>query len=391
MSDSYWMQTTPDAERPSLEHSHETDIAIIGGGLTGLHTALRILEDSPGKKVTLIEADRICGDASGRTMGKVTTSHSRIFQHLSADKGKRYVEANKEGFKRILDIIMTHAIDCDFQRIANYIFASTNSHIERVRNDFASMKQSRLDVEWIEPRNDESREVALEFIAGIRHSEQAIYHPRKFSLGLLRAILSYGGHVYEHTIATDITEHDGGVTIALDGDGYLEAKKAIVATRIGLPIDEPFADSISIWRKHIMTYSFDDAPIKNAYIRYESPVTSFRPNKAFLLVGGGEADALPFEDEKHYHAIETWVQGEYGEQKALHAKSEPSFWWGEDADSADMLPLIGRYRKDSNHTFMATGYCGWGMTKSAFAGIMLARLASGKTSSYQDLFDPWRF
>lgn len=391
MSDSYWVKTSSDAECPSLEHTHETDVAIIGGGLTGLHAALKILEDSPYKKVTLIEADRICGDASGRTMGKVTTSHSRIFQHLSGDEGTKYVDANREGFKRILHIIDTYEIDCNFQRVTNYIFTSASSHIDHVRNDFESMKRSGLDVEWIEPRNDESREIALGFIAGIRHPEQAVYHPRKFALGLLQAIQLHGGQVYERTIATDISEHETGVRITLESGAHLDAKKAIVATRIGLPVEEPFTNSISVWRKHIMAHSFDDVPVKNAYICYEQPVTSFRPDRDFLLVGGGDAHVLPFEDEKHYHAIESWVKHEYIEQNALHAKSEAFFWWGEDADSADMLPLIGRYRKGSQHIFMATGYCGWGMTKSAFAGIMLSGLVSGTTSSYEDLFDPWRF
>ncbi len=391
MDDSYWIRTTPDAECPLLTESLEADVAIIGGGLTGLHAALKILEDSLGKKVVLIEADRICSDASGRTMGKVTTSHSRIYAHLSASQGKAYAAANKEGFDRILKLIEAYDIDCDLRRVTNYIFASTDERVDLVRKDFEAMRRSGLNVEWVEPRNRESQEIPLGFLAGLRHPDQAVYHPRKFALGLLHAIQSRGGIVYEHTIAMNIAEHDEGVTVEIDGGGSLEAKKAIVATRIGLSIDEPFADSVSFWRSHIAAYPSESEPIKNAYYRYERPLISFRPNRAFLLVGGNDSEAMPFEDEKHYQTIDAWVRRAYPERRDSEMEKETFFWWGEDADSSDLLPLIGTYRRDSRHTFMATGYCGWGMAKAALAGIMLADFVAGRDSRYRKYFDPWRF
>lgn len=439
MSDPYWLQTTPDADCPSLTDSQELDVAIIGGGLTGLHAALRILEETPRKKVALIEADRVCGDASGRTMGKVTTSHTRVFRRLSPDSGRLYVKANTEGFDRILSLIETYDIECDFKRVSNYLFTSCDSGLASVRQEYEAMKRSGLDVEWIEPRNAESREVPLEFLAGIRHPEQAIYHPRKFALGLLKAIRSLGGNVYEHTIATGLTEHCDGVTINIvanlpddaslaagtgqvvddslpandgppsdashpvgtdspsnaglaTGTGLsLKVKKAVVATRLGLDSEEPFADSLLPWRRHVVAYLFEDERLKNSYIRSEPPVSSLRSNLAALLLAGRDVDALPFEDEKHFHAIEAWAQQAYTKEIAAAMGRQPTPWWGEDTESEDMLPMIGGYRRDSKHAFMATGYSGWGMTKSAFAGIMLADLVAGRVSPYQESFDPWRF
>lgn len=390
MSDSFWVQTTPDAACPSLAGSHEADVAIIGGGLTGLHCALKILESNPGIKVTLIESDRICGDASGRTMGKVTTSHSRIFAHLSADKGKLYAQANEEGFTRILKLIEKYGIECDLQRAANYIIASTNERIEYVRKDFEAMKQAGLNVKWVEPQSAEALDIRMEFLAGIRHPDQAIYHPRKFALGLLDAIRAQGGAVYEHSLVTGITEHREGVTVAINGGGSVEAKKVIVATRTGLGSEEPFSGALTFRHGHVAAYWLENNPLRNAYIRFEQPVSSVRANKAHLILGGGDAEALPFEDEKHYLAIEAWAQQAYPRQGRPRAEHETIFWWGEDGDSADLLPLIGTYRRGSKHTFMAAGYSGWGMTKSAFAGIMLADLVVGKASPYQAVFDPWR-
>ena len=71
---SYWLQSTrglDDTLAPALNRSVSADIAIIGGGLTGLWTAIRILEADPGQKVTVLEAD-ICGSgASGRNGGQI--------------------------------------------------------------------------------------------------------------------------------------------------------------------------------------------------------------------------------------------------------------------------------------------------------------------------------
>ena len=391
MGDSYWMQTTPHIGCPSLKGAHKTDIVVIGAGLTGLHAALNICEEIPDKQVTLIEADRICGDASGRTMGKVAVSHSRIFPRLSAEVGRGYLRANQEGFNRIEHLIASYDIECDYRRVPNYIFATTEAHAGHVRKDYDSMAQLGLDVEWFEPQDNESKEIPLDFLVSIRHKNQAMFHPRKFALGLFRAILDRGGVVFEHTRATEVEEHLEGVTIDIEGGGCIEAEKAVVATRVSVLDKEPYATALSFWRSHMVAYSCEKVLIKNAYTRYDPVVTTFRSNNADLILGGNDAN-VPFgNDEDHYRSIDSWMRQAYPEQGNSLAKQKLSTWWGEDADSADRLPLIGPYQPNSKHVFVATGYCGWGMTKSAYAGIMLADLVAGRDNPYLALFDPARF
>lgn len=389
MSDSYWMKTTPDADCPALTGSHETDIVVIGGGLTGLHAALKILEDDPSKHVTLIEADRICSDASGRTMGKLAVSHSRIYPRLSDEAGKTYLQANQEGFDRVMELIETYKIDCDLQRTTNYIFATTEAHVGHVRKDYEAMKRIGLDVEWIEPDSINPDEIPLDFLVCLKHPDQAEFHSRKFALGLLRAILDRGAQVYEHTRSADVIKDDEGVTVLIKNGATIRAKKAVVATRIELCTNEPYHDALSYWRSHMSAFHLDECLIKNVYTRYDPVVTSFRSNGTDLVLGGSDGGVQSSDDEGHYRAIQAWADQAYFAKSPQ--KPQVLSWSGEDTDSADRLPLIGTYRKNAKHVFVATGYCGWGMTKSAFAGVMLADLVVGRPTPYQRHYDPWRF
>ncbi|MGI6106267.1 MAG: NAD(P)/FAD-dependent oxidoreductase [Raoultibacter sp.] len=391
MSDSFWLQTTPDARCPSLTKSCEADVVVIGGGLTGLHTALALLELDSSLSVLLIEAHQICSGASGRTMGKLATNHSRIYPRLTPDAGAAYAEADNQGFNRILELVKTYEIECDLQHVSHYIFASTEAHTGHVRKDYEAFERFGIDIDWFEPQDITSQELPMDFLVSLKKTNQAIYHPRKFALGVMQVIQSLGGRVYEHTAAVELKETLEGVTVLLQNGASIKAKKAVVATRVGIGADEPYAASLSFWRSYLAAYPFEEAPVRHAYTRYDPAVTSVRPNDTHLVIGGSNPKALKAEEEKHYQALDAWVQNSYPKVKTSAALRQVPAWWGEDADSADRLPLIGLYRRGAKHSFMATGYCGWGMTKSAFAGIMLANLVRGENHPYQSYFDPWRF
>ena len=389
MGDSYWMHTTDDACCPSLTRSQKVDIAVIGGGLSGLHSALKISEDNPDVRIALLEKNRVCSDASGRTMAKLAVSHSRIFPRLSAEEAKRYLQANQEGFDRTIDLIEKYRIDCGLKRITNYIFATSEKHLEHVKKDYTAMRRVGLDVEWLDFPDIDLPEIPLNFLGCIRHRNQAEFHPRAFALGMLHVLQDRGVNVFEHTKVENISEQNKAVLLKLENNAVLEAQKVIVATRVGILPVEPYDDALSSWRSHMNAYVLNERLIRDVYTRYDPVVTSFRSHGADLILGGSDTTTPPCDHEKHYEAIHSWAKQAFAQ---ISADKQPKAlsWSGEDLDSYDRLPLIGPYRKGSQRVFMASGFSGWGMTKSAFAGLMLADLVAGKHHYCAHAYTPWR-
>ena len=77
MRDSYWILTSNNQEYKTLDKDIDTNILIVGGGITGLTTAYLLAKSN--KKVVLVEADKIGWGSSGRNTGKVTSQHGLIY------------------------------------------------------------------------------------------------------------------------------------------------------------------------------------------------------------------------------------------------------------------------------------------------------------------------
>ena len=82
---SYWMSSTDGTNRDPLAAETEADVAIVGGGIVGLTTALLLAES--GREVLVLEADRIAAGVSGYTTAKVTAGHGLLYSHLETSFG----------------------------------------------------------------------------------------------------------------------------------------------------------------------------------------------------------------------------------------------------------------------------------------------------------------
>ena len=105
---SLWIEPTKDdISFNELNQNKEIDICIIGAGLFGLTTAYYLSKN--GKKVVVIEKDKIGEKVSGNTTGKITSQHGLFYDHLITDYGKnfaqKYLEASEEAISNIKKII----------------------------------------------------------------------------------------------------------------------------------------------------------------------------------------------------------------------------------------------------------------------------------------------
>src|SRR4051812_3355708 len=116
---SLWIATTAQTKYPRFEYEEAgCDVAVIGGGITGILTAWKL--QKAGLGTVLIEKNRIVENTTGNTTAKVTAQHYLIYQDLVSKHGKEiaqaYGEANQRAIDEIEKLIDALGIDCDFAR-----------------------------------------------------------------------------------------------------------------------------------------------------------------------------------------------------------------------------------------------------------------------------------
>ncbi|MDL5501592.1 MAG: FAD-binding oxidoreductase, partial [Candidatus Methanoperedens sp.] len=117
-AESFWIATTLETEFPTLTENISVDVAILGGGIAGITSALLLKE--AGLSVAVIEAARIVKGVTGYTTAHITSAHDLIYRylidHFGKDGARLYADANQEAIDKIASLVKEKNIDCDFKR-----------------------------------------------------------------------------------------------------------------------------------------------------------------------------------------------------------------------------------------------------------------------------------
>ncbi|XAS75172.1 FAD-dependent oxidoreductase [Dermatophilaceae bacterium Sec6.4] len=192
---SYWLDTPdrPDA-RSSLSVDTQCDLAIVGGGFSGLWTALIAKERDPERDVVLIEGDRIGWAATGRNGGFCSASltHGRDNgEQRFPDEIDTLDRLGAANLEQIAAAVERYGIDCDFRMSDSLTVATENYQVEELRNAGPGF----LDQEAVR-----SRVHSPTYLAGyLEHGDVALLDPAKLAWGLARAAEDLGVRIVEHT------------------------------------------------------------------------------------------------------------------------------------------------------------------------------------------------
>jgi glycine/D-amino acid oxidase-like deaminating enzyme/nitrite reductase/ring-hydroxylating ferredoxin subunit len=383
---SYWVATTPETNYPPLEGGVAVDVAVIGGGITGI-TAATLLKRE-GRSVALIESKRIVRGATGYTTAKVTAGHGAVYSDLRDNFGSEgariYAESNQAAVERIAQLVEEGGIDCDFERKANYVYAGSNQEVAALKAEVEAQKEAGLPVELVD-------ETPLPFwvAAAIRLENQAQFHPRKYLLALAATIPGEGSHVFEETMATDVK--NGEPCVVETDRGTLRAKDVIVATHIPFEDSGLFFTKAHPHRSYAVAAPIDETKAPDGmFINSGLPtrsVRTIRDGARLLIQVGGQGHKPGEEDDTpgRYKALEDFLKEHWPQAGAIEYR-----WSTQDYMSVDRVPYIGRLRRTSKHVYAATGYSKWGMTAGTLAGVLLTDRILGRENPWADLYDAKR-
>lgn len=389
--ESYWLQSLKGLPAYSkLQHDTEADVAVIGGGISGITTAYMLAK--AGLSVVLLEAGKLLHGTTGHTTAKITAQHDLIYDELIKQEGQEkaslYFQANQDALRFIERAVNQHAIDCGFLKQDAYVFTNSEDYIRKLENEMAAYDALGIPGAYL----DHIPLTNLPAKAAVKMNDQAQFHPLRYLEALVREFTEAGGHVYEGTTAIDIEKGELPTVRTVDGH-------AITCRHVAICSHFPFYDGYGFFfaRMHAeRSYALGvksnlDYP-GGMYISAEDPKRSIRSATAedgspLLIIGGQKhKTGQGICTINHYEALQEYAAQQFNTEEILYR------WSAQDLVTGDKLPYIGPITdaESKSNIYIATGYKKWGMTTGTAAAMIISDLIQEKENRYAELFSPSR-
>lgn len=383
---SLWRETYQGSLYPALKGDLEVDVVIVGAGITGLTSAYLLKKQ--GFKVAVLEKATIGGGTTGHTTGKVTSQHSLIYQELlettGAGTARLYGEANQAAIEQIETIIKKEKIDCDWQRVDNYVYTDDSKQLETFRREAATAERLGLPASFVK-----TLPLPFHIRGAVRFTNQAKIASQKYLLGLAKIVHGKGSYVFEHSHAIGI--RDGEPCRVKTRGGTVNAQHIIVATNVPtLPLMARGGYCILEYptESYLIAAPYD-GELHDMYISPDSNHYSILPaeldGKPYILIGGGgNVRWMRLGKKKQYQKLADYAEKYFGVTEITH------MWSAWDYIAYDKIPLIGKLYPWSQHLYVGTAFKKWGLTGGTVAGMLLADLVAGKHNEWEPVFTPLR-
>jgi glycine/D-amino acid oxidase-like deaminating enzyme/nitrite reductase/ring-hydroxylating ferredoxin subunit len=381
-TESLWRGTHPVGGFAPLPGNLSTDVAIVGGGISGLTAALILTR--AGKRVALLERDRIGSGETGNTTSHLTEAVDRRYQRLHRDfgeEGARLVaQSSRDAIDWIEALVREAGIDCGFARVPGYLYTEREKDIASLADELDAARRAGCAVEWTD-------QVPLPFrtCGAVRWDGQGQLHATAYLDGLLKEAITQGLQLYENTRVLGVHEDD---PCRIDTDrGTVRAAHVFVAAHVPVNNRVLLHTKIAAYRSYAIAAQvasdagglFWDTDDPYHYTR-----TQLVNGQTYLIVGGEDhRTGEKIDTDACYERLVAYARERFGVTSAQFR------WSGQIVEPVDGLPFIGR-NAVSQRVYVATGYAGNGMTFGTLAGTMIGDLILDRANPYSELYDATR-
>jgi glycine/D-amino acid oxidase-like deaminating enzyme len=225
--------------RPPLEGELEADLVVVGGGLTGLWTALLAREAHPSREVVLLEGERIAHGASGRNGGFVAASLTHGLANGLARFPRELDRLERLGAENLAAIgatIRRHGIDAGWEETGELAVATRAHELPALAEHAAALRAHGRDVVELD-RDDLRAEVdSPTYLGGVWDRDGcALANPARLCWGLAAAAEAAGVRIHEGGAATGLERDGAGVLVTTRG-GHVRARRCVLATAAFPPL-----------------------------------------------------------------------------------------------------------------------------------------------------------
>lgn len=382
---SYWHDTAPvfagGAQGPVEGHY---DVAVIGGGFTGLAAARQLAKG--GASVAVLEAERVGWGASGRNGGHLNNGLAHSYLSAKAELGKERAIALYRALDDSVDtieaMVAEEGIDCSFRRAGKLKLASKPQHFAAIARNFEAV-HAEVDTETaLLSAEDLKAEIGSPFHGAMLSKKSAMMHMGRYVAGLATAATRHGAVIHENAAVTD-RKTDGGRHVLATSRGRITADNLLVATGAYT------TDNFTYFRRRIISVgSFIVAtrPLSEAEVAATMPgnrtcVNSmnignyFRLSPDNRLIFGGRARFSATSDQRSDARSGEILRESLRKVFPQLGDVAIDYCWGGLVDmTKDRFPRAGHH----DGVWYAMGYSGHGAQLSTHLGMIMADAILGR-------------
>ncbi|CAN5337300.1 FAD-dependent oxidoreductase [soil metagenome] len=384
---SLWQKSMPDYESqtPLFDNNKDPyDVVIVGGGITGLTTALQL--QNAGKKCIVAELHNIgFGTTAGTTAHLNTifdTPYNIIEKDFGKDAAKHVCDFAKQAIALAENNARTYEIDCGFEYKDGYVYSQDDKQTDLLKDMYESSLNAGCEVGYVD-----KIPIPIEFKKALIFRGQAQINPIEYIYGIASAFEKAGGIILQNCRVTNV-KGDDNLEVETS-QGNINALSLIYATHIP-PGVNILHFRCAPYRSYVMAIKvkedqYPDALAYDLYDPYHYYRTQIVDGEKYLIAGG--------EDHKTAHESNTdmcFTKLESYLRKYFDIQEISYKWSSQYFEPADGLPYIGHLPGNPQNVFVATGFGGNGITYSHVAAIVLTDLITKGTNEHSKLFDPNR-
>jgi glycine/D-amino acid oxidase-like deaminating enzyme/nitrite reductase/ring-hydroxylating ferredoxin subunit len=380
-----WIYSAPIRKFPKLQSNISVDVLVVGAGITGITTAY--LLKKAGSTAALIERERVASIDTGHTTAHLTYVTDVQLRELAKNFGEDHAQAAWDAGAAAIDeietIVAEEEIESEFKRVPAFLhvrtdrFSKTETSSLKKEADIAA--KLGFDAAYL-------KSIPYFNLPGVRFANQAKFHPRKYLRSLVQRIPGDGSHVFEKSAATKFDAKKRRVKV----NGYwISFNRVVMATNnplVGLAstISTTLLQTkLSLYTSYALGARVPSDTLPEAlFWDTREPYNYLRIDRHhsfdYIVYGGedhktGQSKATT----KPYARLLARLKTIVAKAKIDHR------WSGQVICTPDGLPYIG---ENAEHQFIATGYCGNGITFGTVAAMMACDWAIRRKNPWTDLF-----
>lgn len=388
--EAFWIDDAPGVPRSALTGRHDTDLVIVGGGYTGLWTAVRAKERDPERRVVLLEAHRIGWAASGRNGGFCESS----LTHGRENGEQRWPEeletlerlglANLDGIE---ETVARYTMDVDFERTGALAVAVEPHQIEWLTDEDGYLDEQAVRAEVNSPT----------YLAGAWEKEgTALVHPAKLTRELARVASELGVEIYERSVVREIVGGPKPVVLLANG-GEIHADAVALATNV-FPslLRRNRLMTVPVYDYVLMTEPLSDAQLASVGWSNRQGVSDLANQFHYYRLSADNRILFGGYDAVYHYGRR--VKSAYEDRPESHARLASHFfttfpqlegvrfthrWAGAIDSSTRFCAFFGTARQ--GRVAYAAGFTGLGVGAARFAGDVLLDLLAGEPTERTEL------
>lgn len=380
---SIWMPCEPPlASSAPLSGDVEVDVAVVGGGITGVLVAHRLKR--AGFEVAIIESHCVGGSNTGLSTGNlyasVSSSMDAVLKRWGEDVLSQVVRMRQQAVESIGQWVAQYDIDCGFVRCP--LVCAVESP-DSQQSAAWEIEQAAYATAGLSPVGEASGlpfPVAKSFTV----SGQAQFNPCLFTQAMAALLAQCNTRVYERSPVIDLKAREGEVVCA---GGVVKARHIVLATHTPLGFNLVQAE-MEVYREYGIALAIGSGGLGEGIHWLRDKGRSIRScrvaGREWLVVVGEKHKTGENEPDVDYFArLESYARARFDVGEVA------SRWSAQQFTSADALPYIGRSAHDN--VWLATGFAADGLTWGAVAAQLICEGIQGEASDAAKLLSPRRF